>query len=428
MRRLPQSVLSFPASLLISIGLLFVPMFSIAQAVGAGSGNGGTLVIAPTEIYLGHVIVGQSKTVSCMLTNGGPASVTISKATSSNAAFRVTGLGLPKKLAVGQSVTFTVQFAPSAFEYVIASIVFVSNASNPGASLLLHGTGVEAGTLVASPAPVFFGKVESQGSKQLSVVVKNVGYTDVEMSHETLMGTGFSLSGLSLPLKLTPGESITFRVLFAPGSAGVVRGSLSLASNATNPNLTVPVFGTGLPPGALRASAPVVYFGQVAMGMSKEITAFVTAVGEGAEVLSATTDNTEFTVVGTTFPLTIPAGTTAPINLRFQPQHAGVSPGTVSFVSNTANALSMQVYGTGTASASLSWLPSTSVVSGYNVYRSRISGGPYHRLTPALDMGTTYKDSGLLGGVTYYYVVTAVDSQGVESGYSNQALATVPGP
>jgi fibronectin type 3 domain-containing protein len=65
---------------------------------------------------------------------------------------------------------------------------------------------------------------------------------------------------------------------------------------------------------------------------------------------------------------------------------------------------------------------------GYNVYRGNTSGGPYTEINPTLDPSTTYTDSTVLGGQTYYYVSTAVDSAGVESGFSNQVKATIPTP
>ena len=76
---------------------------------------------------------------------------------------------------------------------------------------------------------------------------------------------------------------------------------------------------------------------------------------------------------------------------------------------------------------SLSWTASTSQnVVGYNAYRSLTSGGPYTKLNTGFITSTTYIDRTVLSGVTYYYVTTAVDSQGLESAYSNQAAATVP--
>jgi fibronectin type 3 domain-containing protein len=69
---------------------------------------------------------------------------------------------------------------------------------------------------------------------------------------------------------------------------------------------------------------------------------------------------------------------------------------------------------------------STGIV-GYNVYRGTVSGGPYAKLT-SLDTGVTFSDSAVSAGQTYYYVVTAVDSTGTESLYSNQAQAVVPSP
>lgn len=78
----------------------------------------------------------------------------------------------------------------------------------------------------------------------------------------------------------------------------------------------------------------------------------------------------------------------------------------------------------------LTWDASTSPdVVGYNVYRSGVSGGPYTELNGSLPVaGLTYTDTAVLAGQTYYYVVTAVDSEGIESAYSNEASASVPSP
>ena len=74
----------------------------------------------------------------------------------------------------------------------------------------------------------------------------------------------------------------------------------------------------------------------------------------------------------------------------------------------------------------LTWDPSKSQVIGYNAYRSLTTGGPYSKINSSLIPGTTYTDLNVQSGFTYYYVTTAVDSQQRESGYSNEASATVP--
>lgn len=42
------------------------------------------------------------------------------------------------------------------------------------------------------------------------------------------------------------------------------------------------------------------------------------------------------------------------------------------------------------------------------------------------DTATVFTDQSVASGVTYYYAVTAVDSIGNESTYSNVAQATIP--
>jgi fibronectin type 3 domain-containing protein len=104
--------------------------------------------------------------------------------------------------------------------------------------------------------------------------------------------------------------------------------------------------------------------------------------------------------------------------------------GSVTISSNASNSpLTISTSGTGvvaTHSATLTWTASPSVVVGYNVYRSSIPSGPYTKLNSAADASTTFADSSVLSGQTYYYVVTAVDSNNVESAYSNQVTAVIP--
>ena len=74
----------------------------------------------------------------------------------------------------------------------------------------------------------------------------------------------------------------------------------------------------------------------------------------------------------------------------------------------------------------LSWGASSSQVIGYRVYRSETSGGSYSPLNGTAVAALNYSDSTVASGTTYYYVVTAVDSSGTESAYSNQATAVIP--
>ena len=76
-------------------------------------------------------------------------------------------------------------------------------------------------------------------------------------------------------------------------------------------------------------------------------------------------------------------------------------------------------------SVDLSWNPSTSAVAGYNVYRGSQSGGPYQILNPGLQ-SLAFTDSNVQSGTTYYYVVTAVDANGIESAFSDEASAVIP--
>jgi choice-of-anchor B domain-containing protein len=87
------------------------------------------------------------------------------------------------------------------------------------------------------------------------------------------------------------------------------------------------------------------------------------------------------------------------------------TPGAVSGLSATA----------GNAQAGLSWT-AASGATGYGVHRSTTIGGPYTTIKTNI-AGTSYTDTGLANGTTYYYIVTATNAEG-EGAASNEASAT----
>ena len=76
-------------------------------------------------------------------------------------------------------------------------------------------------------------------------------------------------------------------------------------------------------------------------------------------------------------------------------------------------------------SATLTWTASVSPVKGYNIYRESPLHDPI-KLTTSLASGTQFVDKTVEAGHTYFYYVTSVDSEGVESRPSEKIKVTIP--
>lgn len=79
-------------------------------------------------------------------------------------------------------------------------------------------------------------------------------------------------------------------------------------------------------------------------------------------------------------------------------------------------------------SASLTWIASSTPNVTYKVLRASAADGPYTNTVASNLSTTTYTDSTVQAGTTYYYVVRAVNASSVESTNSNVALAVIPTP
>jgi hypothetical protein len=185
-------------------------------------------------------------------------------------------------------------------------------------------------SLSATPSSLGFGTQALNTPTTQTVKVTNTGTVALAITQDTIAGSGFS-AGVTTPINLNPAQSVNVPVVFNPGSAGTVNGSLTLVSNGATV-LSVPLTGTGL--------APLAH------------------------------------------------------------------------------------------SVDVAWDPSSSVtLQGYNVYRSTVSGGPYTKISPTLATSSLlFTDTTPVSGKQYFYVVTAVDTNGAESSASIQVAVTIPVP
>jgi Abnormal spindle-like microcephaly-assoc'd, ASPM-SPD-2-Hydin/Protein of unknown function (DUF1573) len=106
---------------------------------------------------------------------------------------------------------------------------------NPGSSALtLNATSIAFGNVIVnSPATQ-------------SITLKSSGTAAVTVNSATATGTGFSVSGMTFPATLNPGQTATLNVQFDPTSSGAKTGQVTITSNASgNGKPTVALTGTG---------------------------------------------------------------------------------------------------------------------------------------------------------------------------------------
>jgi hypothetical protein len=387
------------------------------------------LACTPGDLAFGKVLVGQQKTLSATLSNTGSSAIKLSSLQVENQAFVVSGLTFPLVLKAGASAQFKVEFSPTSPKPEAGELL-VKSVSGISLTVPAYGSGVNNWSLAASPSSLAFGNVALGGHSTLAVALTNQGSTTLTISQEIHPSQEFALSGPALPISLEAGQGATFQVTFTPKWRGEVASNFSV-SNAADPVLTVPLSGAGggTTAAQLTVSPATLSFGSVTVGTTGTKPATITAAGGSVTVSAASLASSLFSISGITLPLTLSAGQSASFDVLFTPQSGGAVTSTLSFASTAADSPTTEALGgSGVEPAytvNLSWDPSTSQVSGYNIYRSSSLSGTYSRLNSTLDAATAYTDNTVASGSTYYYDVTSVNSSGVESSPCTPVKVTV---
>jgi centrosomal CEP192-like protein/ASPM-SPD-2-Hydin domain-containing protein len=288
-------------------------------------------------------------------------------------------------------------------------------------------------TISVSPGSVNFGSVPMGSTASQSVTITNAGGSTLTVTQASTTASGFALTGISLPLSVGAGRQSNFNIVFSPKTAGTVSGSVSILSDASNSPSVVSVSGAGMAATALlTSSASSLNFGSVSVGSNKMLSVTLANTGNSKVTMSNVgVSGSSYSASGVSAGLALAPGQTATLDLTFSPKTSGSLPGSITVSSDaTDSPATISLSGVGVQAAShsvsLAWTPSTSVVVGYNVYRSAVSGGSYTQLNSLVVPSETYMDFAVQAGQTYYYVVTSVSAVGLESADSAQTSATIP--
>lgn len=306
------------------------PYAATFTASGGGSTAGLTLTgqgkgsaVELDDIAFGSSHVGGYETLVSYLTNNGSSNITLTVPTAAS----VTGNGFSFI-----STTCTSTLAPKASCSVSVRLTPVDNVTYVGALSVSTSAGTKTAALSGQGV---------QGYAQLSALSKTFTTNGVGMSSSlykpTLTNTGdwpLTISSISLTAgaadyylthtcgtSLAVGASCTLTLKFTPSAVGSRPGTVTVASNASNGNVTLTLNGTGRTP--YTSMADTLDFGSVTGGSSKNLAMTLSNVGSGDVTVTApiagNVSGTDFSFVSTTCGGTLAPGASCTTTVKFAP-------------------------------------------------------------------------------------------------------------
>jgi hypothetical protein len=264
------------------------------------------------------------------------------------------------------------------------------------------------------------------------VTITNANEGTLQIKKITASRTDFQITGIILPVVLAHGTSQSFTISYRANTEGRTEGEVSILTNSGDVPVVIPVKAVSeAGQKELTASEAAVDFEDVAVGSAGKKELLLTNSGNHELRISGiSTSGAGFSVSGTAA-INLGPGQNVSVDVNFAPKGMGHQTGSLTVSSaEEGSLLTIPLTATGAASSQsairLHWEESPVTVAGYMVYRAAEPSGPYTRVSSLAVPSAEYIDTGLAAGHTYYYVVTSLDSEQVESEYSAPITATVP--
>lgn len=227
---------------------------------------------------------------------------------------------------------------------VIQLLLFISGSETAAAST----------QITVSPASVSFGTVNVGNSAQHSITITNSSRTIVSISSVSVSGSYFAISGISTPVPMRAGASVSFNTKFTPSASGSQTGKVVIQTNSgqiVDVALSGSTSTSTISVSVVPTSAS---FGNVPVGSTNSQT--FTLTNHGSTTVSVSSESISgagLSLSGLTTGLQIGSGKTSTFNVAFKPAKTGAITGSASVnfsASGKTAALAVPLSGDGVAS------------------------------------------------------------------------------
>lgn len=306
--------------------------------------------ISATSIAFGRTEIGKTieKTLTIRSATGQPLTVTgLSLDGMDRTDFTIasTSKTLPATISGGEELVVIIRFAPTAEGSKQARVRIASTVGQTEVSI--DGLATVPGTVTLSQQTVNFGSLPVGKSREMSVNVTNHASTPALINSITVEGDDRAMftADVTGGFTLQAGETRTVRITFVPVSNGSKFAILRVMT-ASGVQPVASLTGKG---GSAKISViNMADFGTVAPNSFREVQITVNSTGDEALVINSAyvsgPSNADFSVL-TSMPLTIEAGQSANITVRFMPTENGSKVAYLNLLNNSGNAGTVELRG-----------------------------------------------------------------------------------
>ena len=328
-----------------------------------GSSPSSKLTPLPSTYQFSDTAAGESSSVVIRVVNSSSGTVTlntvfVSAAPNSTAAtpnFTVTGLSFDVTLAPQAFKDFTVNFTPSTLGPLAAYLQAQTAINAPLIQVsTLQGNGLPGalsltcnGNVVNANATINFGNVSTSSSSTMPCTLVNNTASTLAVSLSSEVYNSSAFASAALPASVASGGSLSFSIVFEPGSANTFQANLLVGASQSYPltgvgtasvlgdisSLTVSFFDPTCKCSTPANPATPMPFGQVITGGTASLTVTVQNPSTTIDAVAVSTlqvSGAGFTMSGApSLPASIAPGQSISFTISFAATGVGVDNGTL---------------------------------------------------------------------------------------------------
>ncbi|MGD0267837.1 MAG: choice-of-anchor D domain-containing protein [Candidatus Sulfotelmatobacter sp.] len=237
----------------------------------------GPVTLSSVSLNFGNIQVGvQSPPIVITVTNNQTVALNISGISTGGGVFTQTNTCQQPLAPNGGTCTISVSFTPTATGTATGTLTVTDGASNSPQTASLTGIGATS-AISLSPGTLAFGnQVLNLASTGQAITVTNSGFINLTVNSVVASG-GYSQTSNCSGATLTPGQTCTITVTFAPTIVGSMPGAITVNDTAVGAPHVVGLTGSGI----------------LALSMSNNLTFAATNVGSTSVAQTMTLTNNQ---------------------------------------------------------------------------------------------------------------------------------------